>query len=126
MMDSDQILNGINDDDVINFTKPHEKKTFCISDFRTIIKTAAVAMKDAYANSLRNQRYLLHTSEIDESDYNGWLADSGIECKLLRLGDSQWKSGKIRVRIGVEFIPDDEEDSNEVDEPSLDTFRENS
>jgi hypothetical protein len=57
--------------------------------------------------------------------YNAWLTDSGIECKLLRLGDSQWKFGKIRVRIGVEFIPDDEEDSNEINEPSLDTFREN-
>ncbi|MCY7406429.1 MAG: hypothetical protein LH631_03360 [Alkalinema sp. CAN_BIN05] len=26
----------------------------------------------------------------------------------------------------VEFIPDDKEDSNEINEPSLDTFRENS
>ena len=125
-MDSEQILKGINDDDVIHITGVTKKRTFCISEFRTIIKTAAIAMKNAYASSLRNQRYLLHTSEIDESDYNAWLTDSGIECKLLRLGDSQWKFGKIRVRIEVEFFPDDEEDPNEINEPSLDTFRENS
>ena len=125
-MDSEQILKGINDGDVIHISGVPKKRTFCISEFRTMIKTAVIAMKYTYIDSLKSQRHLLHTSEIDESNYNGWLADSGIECKLLRLGDSQWKSGKIRVRIGVEFIPDDEEDSNEINEPSLDTFRENS
>jgi hypothetical protein len=72
-MDSEQILKGINDDDVIHITGVTKKRTFCISEFRTIIKTAAIAMKNAYASSLRNQRYLLHTSEIDESDYRTHL-----------------------------------------------------
>lgn len=125
-MDSEQILKGINDDDVIHISGVSQKRTFCISDFRTMINIAVDAMKKTYAQSLPNQGHPLHTKVTNEYIYDGWFADSGIECKLLRLGDSQWKSGKIRVRIGVEFIPDDEEDSNEINEPSLDTFRENS
>ena len=129
-MDSDQILSGINDDDVINFTKPGEKKTFCISEFRTIIKTAADTMEEAYAKSLISQGHQLYTDWNYRNNipptYHGWFDGSGAKCKLLRLGDSQWKHGKIRIRIEVEFIPDDEEDSNEINEPSLDTFRENS
>ena len=121
-MDSDQILNGINDDDVIHISGVINKRTFCISEFRTMIKTAADAMKNAYAQSLQNQGYHLHTKVTNEYIYDSWLADSGIECKLLRLGDNQWKSGKVRVRIEVEFIPDKE--SNGANENSLDTFRE--
>lgn len=125
-MDSEQVLKGINDGDVIHISGIPQKRTFCVSEFRTMIKTAAIAMKKAYASSLPGHGYRLYTEVTNENIYDGWFADSGIECKLLRLGDSQWKSGKIRVRIGVEFIPDDEEDSNEINEPSLDTFRENS
>ena len=36
-MDSNQALNGINDDDVISFTKPYAKNTFCVLEFRKII-----------------------------------------------------------------------------------------
>ncbi len=86
-------------------------------------------MINSYVQSLQDQDQHLHTGYSSDhrfTIYNSWLADSGIECKLLRLGDSQWKHGKFRIRIEAEFIPDVEEDSNEVDEPSLDTFRENS
>ena len=123
VMDSEQVLKGIDDSDVIHISGVPKKRTFCISEFRTMIKTAAIAMKDAYASSLQGQGYRLYTEVTNENIYDGWLSDSGIECNLLRLGDSQWKHGKVRIRIEVEFIPDDD-DSNEVDEPSLDTFRE--
>jgi hypothetical protein len=123
-MDSEQILKGINDDDVISFTKSHEKKTFCIAEFRTIIRTTADAMKRAYAESLISQGHQLHTDWSGRHPtYDGWFDDSGAKCKLLCLGDSQWKHGKVRIRIELEFIPDGEEDSNQIDENPLDTFR---
>lgn len=129
-MDSEKILKGINDDDVIQISGVIQKRTFCISEFRTIIKTAADTMMNAYIQSLKGQDQHLHTGYSPNDNYtkiyNGWLDDSGIECKLLRLGDSQWKHGKFRIRIEAEFIADEDEDSNEVDENSLDTFRENS
>ena len=121
-MDSNQALNGINDDDVISFTVPRDKNTFCVSQFRKIIDYTKTQMKNAYSKSLIDQGHLLHTNwDGIRWNYDNWFT-SGAECKLLRLGESQWKPGKVRIRIEVEFIPDDE--STEIDEPSLDTFRE--
>ena len=126
-MDSNQALNGINDDDVISFTKPYAKNTFCVSEFRKIIDNTKTQMKSVYSQSLIGQGHHLYSSctivSGGRSDsYDEWFT-SGAECKLLRLGESQWKQGKVRIRVEVEFIPDDE--STEIDEPSLDTFREN-
>ena len=123
-----EILNGTNDDDVISFTQSHEKKTFCVSQFREILQTTGTAMENAYIESLENQGHRLYTSQYwttrgeERRAYVGWFDETGAECKLLRLGGSQWEQGKVRIRIEVEFIPDDE--STEIDEPSLDTFRE--
>mgnify|MGYP003565350615 CR=1 FL=1 len=39
-----------------------------------------------------------------------WLSE-GIHCELLQLGSYQWKKGKIRVNVTVEFAPDDETES---------------
>ena len=118
-MDSNQILNGVNDDDVISFTQSHEKNTFCISQFREIVETTGKEMENAYIESLQNQGHHLYTGRSwtsrheERRTYAGWF-DEGAECKLLRLGESQWKQGKVRIRIEVEFIPDDE--STEIEE----------
>lgn len=127
MMDGDDILKGMSDEDVISFTLPARQNTFCVSQFRQIVEIAKSSMKNAYGESLINQGHHLHTA-YDHNNrraiYDGWFNDSGIKCKSLHLGDSQWKHGKVRVRIEVEFIPDGEEDSNQIDENPLDTFRE--
>ena len=121
-MDLNQTLTGINDDDVISLIKPHQKNTFCVSQFKQIIEITVIKMKSAYSQSLIDQGYPLNTSwNGNYPNYDDWF-QSGVECKLLRLGESQWKQGKVRIRVEVEFIPDDE--STEIDEPSLDTFRE--
>ena len=123
-MDSNQALNGINDDDVISFTVPRDKNTFCVSQFRGIIDSATTQMKYAYVESLMEQSHSLYTNGdigCNHDHYDEWFT-SGAECKLLRLGESQWKKGKVRIRVEVEFVPDDE--STETDENSLDTFRE--
>jgi hypothetical protein len=37
-----------------------------------------------------------------------WIT-GGINCELLQLGSQQWKKGKLRVNVTVEFIPDEVE-----------------
>ena len=64
-MDSEQILKEVNDDDdVIHISGVRQKRTFCISEFRTMMKTAMDAIKKTYAQSLNNQGYPLHTKVI--------------------------------------------------------------
>ncbi len=42
---------------------------------------------------------------------------------MLHLGGDQWIQGKIRIRVEVEFIPDNEEDSDGIKESDLDEIR---
>ncbi|GAX37880.1 KGK domain-containing protein [Nodularia sp. NIES-3585] len=35
-----------------------------------------------------------------------WISDDGVQCELLREG-RRWQSGRIRLRL--EFVPDEEE-----------------
>ncbi|BFM38492.1 KGK domain-containing protein [Synechocystis sp. LKSZ1] len=37
------------------------------------------------------------------------LFEEGIDCKILRVGSPGWQSGKFKVHISVEFIPDEPE-----------------
>lgn len=43
----------------------------------------------------------------------------GIDCELLKAGAPGWKKGRVRIRIEVEFIPDEPEvaasEANELD-----------
>lgn len=34
------------------------------------------------------------------------LAD-GVQCEMLKLGTKKWQSGKIRIRLAVEFVPNE-------------------
>ena len=50
---------------------------------------------------------------IDKSYQNRkkWIED-GVDCELLKLGDSQWQKGKIRVKVSVEFLADEPESTD--------------
>ena len=102
-MSHDKMLDGFGNEDVITIiNQSNRTKTFCISEFREVMATAKGAMKNAYVESLINQGHDLHTGwdgRSKQRTYNGWFDDSGAECRLLHLGDSQWQHGKVRIRI---------------------------
>lgn len=35
-----------------------------------------------------------------------WI-NEGLECEVLNLGATQWKKGKVRIKISLEFCPDE-------------------
>ncbi|MFE1743813.1 KGK domain-containing protein [Coleofasciculus sp. H7-2] len=35
-----------------------------------------------------------------------WL-NNGVDCEVLKLGAKSWQKGKFRIRVNVEFIPDE-------------------
>lgn len=37
-----------------------------------------------------------------------WI-EEGLDCEILKLGDSSWKKGKVRVKMTIEFLPDEPE-----------------
>jgi hypothetical protein len=48
------------------------------------------------------QKLGIHTVESREL----WL-ESGVECEVLELGSPSWVQGKLRVRVILEFCPDE-------------------
>lgn len=37
-----------------------------------------------------------------------WLSE-GMDCEILQLGSYQWKKGKLRINVTLEFAPDEPE-----------------
>lgn len=40
----------------------------------------------------------------------------GIECELLELGATKWRKGKVRIKVSLEFCPDESEIETEISE----------
>jgi KGK domain len=126
-MEDEKILSGINGDDVVTVINQLTHKTFCVSQFRGIVNTALIEMENAYAASLQSQGHPLPTEWKSSGNreypgYDGWF-ESGTNCKILRLGDTQWTQGKMRIRVEVEFIPDNEDAAEQTNESALDEIR---
>ncbi|MDJ0798160.1 MAG: KGK domain-containing protein [Calothrix sp. MO_167.B12] len=57
---------------------------------------------------------------------NAWLT-KGIECEILGTDGKGWKKGKVRIKVSLEFCPDEPEieaiSENTTSESSLDDIR---
>lgn len=67
---------------------------------------------------LKSIKYkLLHISEHDwqKKGNEQWVTrrkrwiEEGIDCEILNLGDKNWKKGKVKIKITVEFCSDEPE-----------------
>jgi hypothetical protein len=60
------------------------------------------------------------------SPHARWF-NNGIDCEILNLGAKNWKKGRVKIKISVEFYVEEETDSSnkEVSEPEspLDDLR---
>ncbi|GET42167.1 KGK domain-containing protein [Microseira wollei] len=49
-------------------------------------------------------------SPFHNIDYAGnVIAPNGLHCEILRIGSKGWQKGRIRVKVTLEFIPDEPE-----------------
>lgn len=42
--------------------------------------------------------------------------DQGVDCEILKLGSSEWQKGRLKIRVSIEFCPDEPEESKELSE----------
>lgn len=114
-----------NDDDVIAFSSDSICK---IARFKDLIKSfIAHDFPDKLVERLKNSGIqsveIYSTSKGYTKSYktnNKWLLD-GKDCEILQVGSNGWKKGKIRLKLSLEFIPDEPE-MNEIESP-LDDIR---
>ena len=128
-MEYEKVLSGISDEDVITIINHNGNNTFCVSEFREVFSTAITAIEKAYCLSIEEQGYDLSTGfefgHRNFPSYSEWF-NAGADCNMLRLGNSKWTHGKIRIRVEVEFVPEEEvpkEHSDEANKSALDEIR---
>ncbi|MEA5537289.1 KGK domain-containing protein [Crocosphaera sp. XPORK-15E] len=110
-----------NDDDVIAFGADSMRK---ISKFKNIIR---LFLEGELSNKLVEyleksgiQCAKIYDYKNRSTNNYKWLTN-GKDCEILKVGSNGWKKGKIRLKITLEFIPDEPE-INEPESP-LDDIR---
>ncbi len=70
-----------------------------------------------------------HGGTRTNENLNRWLGE-GVDCETLKFGAKGWQKGKVRIRVSLEFCPDEPEveetsASNEIAQPEspLDDLR---
>ncbi|MDX2097793.1 MAG: KGK domain-containing protein [Leptolyngbyaceae cyanobacterium bins.59] len=125
-MDNHAFLPDFNDDDVISFfpkspgvtqrAKHSKPEMLKMARFRTTIENIVQSQLESPINQC------LQEKQIDTFAYNQvasgnthqfistqyWCRD-GVDCEILKLGSADWQPGKIRIRVSVEFVPDEPE-----------------
>ncbi len=52
------------------------------------------------------QRFITEESKLYFNE--NWYT-KGTDCEILKIGAKDWQKGKVRIRVSVEFIPDEPE-----------------
>ncbi len=99
-MHENSFLPNYGDDDVCS---PSETEMFKVGRLRKTIKEAFIdSIQKALNEVLTNAGLKFYTHKKD------WFGD-GIDCKILEIGAKGWQKGKIKIRVIVEFCPDEPE-----------------
>ena len=114
-----------NDDDVIAFSADSMCK---ISRLKELIKNCVSSnlsnqlVEYLEKAGMKNLKIYSRSNGSTKSylTNNKWLTE-GKDCEILQVGSNGWKKGKIRLKVSLEFIPDEPE-INEIESP-LDDIR---
>ncbi len=121
-MEYNSYLPGYTDDDVLMF---QQETMFKVVKFRQAIEYAFNKYLPAHLqSSLANNKIIINTQNC---------FGDGVTCEVLKIGaKGGWKKGKVRIRVSLEFCPDEPEveeiiESNQIEfsktESPLDDIR---
>ena len=102
-MEDNSYLPEYGNDDVLCL---ESGKLFKVGKFREAVKSAFTDEKKvpSWLSSELSQEGV----EVNRSDTKK-MWEQGIDGEVLRIGSKGWQKGKIRIRISVEFCPDEPE-----------------
>jgi KGK domain len=99
-MHDNSFLPNYGDDDVCS---AYDNAMFKVGRLRETIKGAFIgSVQTALNDVLKTAGLQFFTHKKD------WLGD-GIDCEILKIGAKGWQKGKIKIRVNVEFCPDEPE-----------------
>ncbi|BAU66460.1 hypothetical protein STA3757_38650 [Stanieria sp. NIES-3757] len=134
-MELNKFLEQCNDNDVLAV----ENKLFKIGHVINAIRTAFLTkVPDTLYECLKNSNvdiqpmrgFRYHSRQTGDSyrqDNTLWFTE-GIDAEILEPNFNSWKKGKIRMRVVLEFCPDEPEEkeninNHKIDNNSLDDIR---
>ncbi len=105
-------LQNCDEDDVLSFSEG----MFKVGKFRDAVEYAFTD-KNKVEDSLY---YALQEKRVATSNTKELLGE-GVDCEVLRIASKGWQKGKLRIKVSLEFYPDEPEISEP--ESPLDDLR---
>lgn len=126
-------LSDCNDNDILSFKDSMLK----VGKVRGAVQKAFKGtVAKTLSDSLKSQGVEINPGgEIVGNDlfmfHSKWFSE-GIDCEVLQLGNKDWQKGKVKIKVSLEFCPDEQDvtdalESNELEinqlESPLDELR---
>jgi len=84
-----------------------------VGRLKAVIESAVgYQLESAIEESFKTQGLQINTTKYDTQlrcKVNQKWFGSGIDCETLKIGGKGWKKGKVKIRVIVEFCPDEPE-----------------
>ena len=94
-------LKNLRDDDILEQTE----KLFKVGKVKSALQSAFDnAIPDSLTRHLNNNQVQIAV----QNELTDWFT-KGVDCQILKAGSDGWKKGKLKIRVIVEFIPDEPE-----------------
>lgn len=106
-MEYNSYLGSCDDDDVISFNSELCK----FKKFKNAINSTLGAVADIIVEGLNSHGIKganIYDSSMRHKINSEWLR-KGKECEFLRVGAKGWQKGKLKIKITLEFFPDETE-----------------
>ncbi|EAW38715.1 KGK domain-containing protein [Lyngbya sp. PCC 8106] len=108
-MEDNITLQNCSENDVISF----EDETYKLSSLKhKIIAVLTGWVAENFVDDLESRGVKCASINKSESQLefsNGEWFNEGKKCEILKLGSTGWKKGKVRLKVIVEFCPDEPE-----------------
>jgi hypothetical protein len=127
-MSSRKFLSNFSDEDILLFRPPESQKNsppsmMKVGRFRSRIQELFeedLNLEHHICNYLEKKR--IQTYAAPSRDVETYWFGEGIDCEALKLGEGQWRRGQIRIRVSVEFCPEELKEDAVVHEDMESSF----
>ena len=110
-MQEHSFLPDFSDDDVIEFAPHNLVKTGRIRDEIRIFFSYTIEdlLKNTCLEKLNIKVPTTTNKNYSPQSFPDKFLGEGVRCQLFKRGSTDWQKGKIKVRVSVEFEPDEPE-----------------
>ena len=122
-MEYNSYLQSCGDDGVISFSS----QIYKIGKIKQALDQAFggqvpnALMESLESQGIKEARIYQFPSRGRAYEVNSYWFDEGKDCEILRIGSNGWQKGKLRIKVSLEFCPDEPEISEP--ESPLDDLR---